>query len=149
MLAGFAMVVQLGCHTFQPSYGVTPPVGQKVRVTLTDAGRALMSEQLGEAIEWVEGTLATADSTGLTMDVTLTRSLRGAYATWFSDRVVLPTRGVSQVQVRTFSKSRSWMLAGGIAVGLVVLSRVISLAVGGDGEPGDGGGCTPPACPEA
>ncbi len=149
MLAGFAMLVQLGCYSFQPAFGVNPPVGQKVRVSLTDAGRALMSDQLGEAIEWVEGTLAAADTAGMTVDVTLTRSLRGSYATWMSDRVVIPARGVSQTQIRTFSKSRSWMLAGGLAVGLVVLGRLISLQVGGDGEPGDGGGCTPPACPEA
>ncbi len=146
--ASLGLLVQMGCHQYLPTGGVTPSVGQQVRVSLTDAGRAQLSDQLGESIDWVQGTLAAVDSASLTVDVATTRNLRGGYATWFGDRVQLPTRGVNQVTVREFSRGRSWLLAGGIAAGLVVIGKLLSLEVFGDGRPGDGGSCLPPLCPE-
>lgn len=147
--AGIALLTQLACYSYIPTGGVAPAAGKEVRVTLTDAGRAQLGDQLGESIDWVQGTLVAVDSAGLTLDVTATRNLRGAYATWFGDRVQLPARGVSQVQSREFSRGRSWLLAGGLALGLVVIGKMLSLEVFGDGRPGDGGGCVPPLCPDA
>ncbi len=147
--ASLGLLVQMGCYQYQPTGGVSPAVGQQVRVSLTDAGRAQLSDQLGESIDWVQGTLAAVDTASLTVDVATTRNLRGGYATWFGDRVQLPTRGVNQVTVREFSRGRSWLLAGGIVAGLVVVSKVLSLAVFGDGRPGEDPSCIPPLCPEA
>ncbi len=149
LAASVGLATQIGCYTYRPTMGVTPATGTTVRVALTDAGRALLTDQLGESIDWVQGTLAGADSTTYTVDVTLTRGLRGSYATWFGDRVQIPTRGVAQVTSREFSRQRSTALAIGITAGLVVLARAISLQVFGDGKPGDGGPCVPPACPDA
>lgn len=149
LAASIGLITQLGCYSYRPLYGQAPTAGKEVRVSLSDAGRAQLSEQLGESIDWVQGTLASADSTQLTVDVKLTRSLRGSYATWFGDRVQIPTRGVAQVTNREFSKSRSYFLAAGLTAGLVVLGRMISLQVFGDGKDPGGGGCVPPACPEA
>lgn len=149
LAASIGLITQLGCYSYRPVHGQTPTAGGEVRVSLSDAGRVQLADQLGESMDWVQGTLASADSTQLTVDVKLTRSLRGSYATWFGDRVQIPARGVAQVTSREFSKSRSYMLAAGLTAGLVVLSRLISLQVFGDGNEDGDNSCVPPACPEA
>lgn len=149
LAASIGLITQLGCYSYRPTYGQAPTAGGQVRVSLSDAGRAQLSDQLGESIDWVQGTIASVDSTQLTVDVTLTRSLRGSYATWFGDRVQIPSRGVSQVTSREFSKSRSWFLAAGLTAGLVVLGKMISLQVFGDGKNPEEPPCGPPLCPDA
>jgi hypothetical protein len=146
--AFFALGLQLGCHSYLPTGGVSPTAGTQVRVALTDAGRAAMADQLGESVDWVQGTLFAVDSASLTVDVTSTRSLRGSYASWMGDRVVIPVRGVSHVLNREFSRSRTVMLSGAIVVGLVAVAKIFNLAVFGDGRPGSGGPCLPPDCSE-
>jgi hypothetical protein len=143
LAASIGLIAQFGCYSYTPQYGRAPAPGGQVRVSLSDAGRAMLSDQLGESIDWVQGDLAAADSTQMTVDVKLTRSLRGSYATWFGDRVQIPTRGVAQVSNREFSRGRSWFLAAGLTGGLVVLSRVLNLRVFGDGKDIPGDGCEP------
>lgn len=138
LAASIGLIAQMGCYSYRPTYGQAPTAGGQVRVSLSDAGRAMLSDQLGESIDWVQGDLAAADSTQLTVDVKVTRSLRGSYATWFGDRVQIPTRGVAQVSNREFSKGRSWLLAASLTAGLVMISKVLNLNVFGDGRnPGD------------
>ncbi len=149
LVAGFGLALQLGCHAYRPSYGTAPVAGTTVRVALTDAGRALVTEQLGESIDWVQGTLVSADSSTISVEATLTRSLRGGYATWIGERVQIPARGVSQVAVREFSRGRTAAFAAALTVGAVALGRLISLQVFGDGKPDGPGGCVPPNCPDA
>lgn len=108
-----------------------------------------MTDQLGESIDWIQGNLVMADSTTVKVEVALTRSLRGAYATWFGEQVTIPARGVSQVSRREFSRGRTTALAVALTVGMVALGRLISLQVFGDGRPDEPGGCVPPACPDA
>ncbi len=149
LAASIGLITQLGCYSYRPLYGQAPTAGGQVRISLSDAGRVMLSDQLGESIDWVQGELAAADSSQLTVDVKLTRSLRGAYATWFGDRVQIPARGISQVTNREFSRGRSWFLAAGLTAGLVVVSKLLNLQVFGDGKDPGGGSCVPPACPEA
>jgi len=143
LAASIGLIAQIGCYSYTPQYGRAPTPGGQVRISLSDAGRSMLSDQLGESIDWVQGDLAQADSTQLTVDVKLTRSLRGSYATWFGDRVQIPTRGVAQVSNREFSRGRSWFLAAALTGTLVVLSKVISLQVFGDGKDPGGGNCDP------
>ena len=110
--------LQWGCYTYRPVQSAPVPPQQRGAVVLNDQGRLLLSDRLGSLIERVEGTFISHDSTGVVLEVTGTKDVRGGSSLWSGERVEIPSSAILGYQLRELSRSRSLVL-GGSVIGLI------------------------------
>lgn len=134
--------LQWGCYSYLPVQSAPPPVQQKLAVTLSDRGRTLLGERLGSGVDQVEGVLVSSDATGIVMDVSGIKDVRGGSSVWSGERVSIPADAILGYRPRKLSKMKSLLLAGAVVATLVALTFGLSLDL--FGEDGDGDGTVPP-----
>jgi len=120
-LGACSLALQWGCYSYLPVQSAPPTTQQRGAVVLNDQGRALLSDRLGTAIDRVEGTFVSHDSTGVVLEVTGTKDLRGGSSLWSGERVEIPSVAILGFQERQLSKPRSFLLAGSV-VGLIAVA---------------------------
>lgn len=131
----------LGCFQYSPldtSTGVQ--AGEHVAVEITDRGRAELSDRLGSGVLRLEGTLTRTDSVELVMNVWRVAQVSGPPSRWSGESIRLRREYASRVQARTLNRTRTFVVAGAVAVGLVVFTRQFELfgfSVGGSNPPGE------------
>lgn len=137
--------VSVGCYTSTPVVSSSLPVGRTVQLRVTDAGRAALSEAMGPSVDVVEGRLVSHDSVQWTLAVTAVKLLRGGEQVWSGERVRIPARDVALASEKTFSRTRTAIVAGA-AVGVIVMvakSGLTGLLQGEEGKlPSDSGAST-------
>ena len=137
-----------GCYTYLPVQSTPPAPRERVGVVLTDLGRVQLGDRLGPAVEQVNGVLVTHDSTGVVLEVLGIRDLRGGSALWSGERVELPASAILGYRPRVLSKSRSVLLAGGLAATLAALTLGLSFDLFGiESDPSDVANPTDPSAP--
>jgi hypothetical protein len=141
-LCAVAVATQMACHTYLPAQEPVPVSGKEVAVVLNDRGRALVGERLGESVMQIEGRLVSSTDSIVTLNVTRTVMLQGSSAIWTGESVSIPREGVRSFRLREFSRGRTAMLSVALVAGIAVLGALITLVGGGNGRPGEGGGCT-------
>jgi hypothetical protein len=130
-----------GCYQYAPldtSTGVQP--GEHVAVDITDRGRAELSDRLGSGVLRLEGTLTRSDSMDLVMNVWRVAQVGGPTARWSGESVRLKREYASRVQTRTLNRGKTYLMAGGVAVGIYLFTTQFDLLGfasdnGGDDEP--------------
>lgn len=138
VLLGIAPVA-LGCYAYAPldtSAGVQ--AGEHVAVDITDRGRVELGERLGSGVRRVEGTLTRVDSVDLVMNVWRVAHFGSTTTSrWSGESVRFRREYASQVQTRTLNRGKTYLVAGGAVVGLVLFTRQFGLfgfSVGGESE---------------
>jgi len=133
-----------GCYQYVPTSGSALSNGATVSVGVTDAGRAALSEHVGPGIRRIEGRVVSSTDSSLVLSVTAVDYIdRPVPAPWGGEQLVLSRNIVSEIREKRLSRTRSWLLAGVIAVAAVAVSQLAIDGFGGDvpsdkpgGEPG-------------
>ena len=142
-LAAWSLALPLmGCYAYVPvAKSATPALGEST-VVLNAAGTAAVQQRLGENVREVDGPIlrVTADSIELTV-TQFTTSTRERFP---QNGVALTVAraNVEQVQTKTLSKKRTWVLVGSIAAVLAVAFGASSIA-SASSSGGGGGGIQP------
>lgn len=132
----------VGCYAYLPAAtvpgGDAALAGRTVRVTLTADGTRRVEPTLGAGVQEVEGVVerATADSLSMTVRQ-VTTATRERFASTGAT-VTLPRAVVSGTGVQELSRSRTAILAAGVAAVLGSIAALVSASSGGSGT-GDTG----------
>lgn len=117
-----------GCYGYYPP--TTPaPVGRDVELTLTDSGSFALARQVGPSAEAIAGRFTADSDNAIVLSVYGVRQRDGNGVDWKGERVAVPRSLVVKVEERRFSRARTVLFAGAIAVSLVAIRQ----ALGGDG----------------
>ncbi len=123
------LALQIGCYSYLPVQTNVPTTGTRIAVVLNDRGRAQISEQLGSAMDKVDGLLVAAGESSVTLEVYRTTDLRGNEATWTGERVQLPKDGITGYQERQLSKRRTTLLVAGVVIGITAVMTMANLNI--------------------
>jgi hypothetical protein len=140
-VVGGLMLFDVGCYNYQPSMGVTPQVGQRISIELSDQGRASLAEQLGPGVLQVEGMLQDVQGDQYVVSVNKVRSINNGSANWGGERVKIPKSDVASTGVRSLSKGRTILTVGLaiLAIGAFIVTRAVNSSGFQPGPGGDGG----------
>lgn len=127
VVGGLAIMLQWGCYSYLPVQSSPPPVQERAAVVLSDRGRTLMGDQLGQLVEHVDGVIQSADSAGVVLSVVGTRDVRGGSSLWSGERVEIPAEAILGYRPRRLSKPKSYLLAGTLVATIAVLTFGLSL----------------------
>lgn len=133
-----------GCYSNVPVWTGTPAAGRQVTVTLTDAGRTTLADELGPGARRLTGLLVSLEDSVYVVDVSAVEYVSGSDPTrWNGERIRVGRQYVGGVSERRLSRSRSWLMAG-LAVATVALVSTIAITGYGSDEgstrPKDDGG---------
>ena len=133
--------VLAACYEYQPVVA-SPPIGQPVRLTLTDAGTANLAAELGPAVEAVAGKLMGDSANAYLVALSESRKRNGIEMDWRGEQVSISKSLVANFQQRQFSPTRTAVLSAGVVSALVILQRAFWGPTGafGSGPPGGGTG---------
>jgi hypothetical protein len=135
-LCGAVLVAQ-GCYSYVPLETETPPLGETVALQITDRGRVGLADRFGAGLVRVEGKVTKVDTADVVLNVFRVSQVGGTGSRWSGESVRLDRGFVGSVQKRELSRPRSWLLAGGITVGVVAFiasNRLLGLF---SGDPAD------------
>jgi hypothetical protein len=114
-----------GCYGYYPA--TTPaPVGRDVELTLTDSGSFALARQIGPSAEAIAGRMTADSANAIVLSVRGVRQRDGNDVDWKGERVAVPRPLVVKLEERRFSRARTALFAGTIAVGLVVMRQAFS-----------------------
>jgi hypothetical protein len=127
-ILGLVMLANVGCYAYEPIVGSQPAAGERVALELTDQGRTQVAEQVGPGVLRIEGMLQQVTGEQYVLSVSRVTSIGKGTANWGGERVRIPVNGVARSELRTLSKSRTALVVGAAAVGVValILSRTIN-----------------------
>jgi hypothetical protein len=123
-----AAVSACGCFAYRTAEPTALRAGEEVRVMLTPAGAAELTEQVGPRVETLDGRVIGPRDSALAVAVTQLTRGRGSDEFWTGDSVIVPVRGVSSLSVRQLDRKRTWLAVGGTAVAVIVMRSVIKEA---------------------
>ena len=130
-------LMTVGCYSYVPLQ-TAPGPGEEARVRLTDLGSATLAPRIGNGIIAIRGRLLAADSASLTLSVVGVTNRQELEDPWTGEKVVVPRIYVLGFERRTFSTTRSALLAGGVVFGGAAL--IAGIKIGGDLLGRNGGG---------
>ena len=131
-----------GCYQYEPVLTTSSPIGQPVRLTLTDAGSVNLAAELGPSVEAVGGKLLDDSGNAYLLALSESRKRNGLEIDWRGEQVSIPKSLTAGIQQRQFSRTRTGFLSAGVVAALVVLERAFwgPGGVFGGGPPGGGTG---------
>ena len=106
------------CYSYVPVTG-TPVPGSEVALVVTDRGRVALNERVGPEIDELRGTLVGKTDSSYTLAMKQAVALRRSSTTWTGESLSVSSAFVGSVREKRFSRSRSWLVAGGAAAALV------------------------------
>jgi hypothetical protein len=122
-------VVLVGCYS-QVSIGTTVPEREAhIVAQLTDLGSERMAQQIGPAATEIEGIIA--EATDSTWQVRLVRvDQRGGFSVpWNRELVTFPRSALTTVSQKRLDKTRSWIVAGGVTIGVLLIQKALGLFI--------------------
>jgi len=133
-----------GCYSYavRPVSEISP--NASVTADINDAGRVALGERVGPEVMQLEGKVVQRSDTSVRLLVSHVTYLNGTTEEWQGQEVGLRVQDVKTVTQRTFSRSRTALLIGAMAVGLV--AAILSLNFLGitSGDPNNDKGTQPP-----
>ena len=131
-----------GCYVYRPVTGTVPPPGERVRLTLTDAGTADLAAQLGPSTVELSGQLVYDSADAYLISVLGTRARSGIEAGWRGEQVTVPRSLVAHVEQRHFSRTRTVLMSVGAIVAVIAAREAFwgPGGVFGGAPPGSGPG---------
>lgn len=110
------------CYNLQPTSVAVPEPGTHIALSINDVGRAALGGSMGPELRRVEGSFQSKDGDDYLVNVKGVELLQGGYQAWAGESVRIKSSYVSAVYEKTFSKSKTALALGGIAVATVLLS---------------------------
>ena len=129
-----------GCYGYYPETTATP-VGRDVQVTLTDSGSVVLAPRIGPQVQSLLGRLDADSSRNLLVALSSVKRRDGDETTWKGERVAVPRALVATVEERRFSRARTTLFSGALAVALVAIREGFAGrggSTGGSGLPTTG-----------
>jgi hypothetical protein len=121
ILAG-AGVSTTGCYTLEPTSVAVPAQGTRLAFAINDVGRVALGGVMGPELRRVEGNLQSKDGDDYVVTVAGVELLQGGFQAWAGETVRINSSYVSAVYEKKFSKGKTVLALGTVAVGIAVLS---------------------------
>jgi hypothetical protein len=130
---------QTGCYTYGAAYLGQSVPGTRLALALTDRGRASLSDQIGEGVLQVEGTLLQDSDAAYVVSVASVRSIDGNTRRWGGERIRINHDHVANIRRRDLSRGRTTAAIAAVTVGLTafILTRNINVFGIGRAPPRD------------
>jgi hypothetical protein len=125
-----------GCYRHVPI--ATPAASTRIIAQVTDTGSVVMANAIGAAATEIEGVLAGVADEAWRIQLVRVDHRGGMSSMWRREEVAFPRIALTNVREKRLDKKRSWLMAGALTAGVVLLSKAFGgLAFGGstDGEP--------------
>ena len=138
-----ASVCATGCYTYAPAQFTTIPIGEGVRVYLSQAGVERLRQIGGEAFPEladrpvISGRLVRRDATEFSLQVPVGRRQEGFHMAELDQQVTLPVADLVQVEHRRVSTARTGLTVVGSSV---LLATIVVTIMTGARNPADNGG---------
>jgi hypothetical protein len=110
------------CYNLQPTSVAVPEPGTRIAFAINDVGRVALGGSMGPELRQVEGSFQAKDGDDYLVNVTGVELLQGGHQTWAGESVRIKSSYVSAVYEKTFSKAKTAMALGGIAIAATLLS---------------------------
>jgi len=138
----FLIPLLAACYEYEPVRTTSSPIGQPVRLTLTDAGSVNLAAEIGPSVEAVGGKLLDDSGNAYLVALSESRKRNGIEMDWRGEQVSISKSLVADIRQRQFSRTRTGFLSAGLVTALVLLERSFwgSGGVFGSGPPGGGTG---------
>jgi len=120
-VAGIGLLTT-SCYNLQPASVAVPEPGTRIAFAINDVGRVALGGSMGPELRRVEGNFQSKDGDDYLVNVKGVELLQGGYQAWAGESVRIKSSYVSAVYEKTFSKSRTAVAVGGVAVAAVLLS---------------------------
>jgi hypothetical protein len=132
-----------GCYEYVPIATASAPVGQFVELQVTDRGRVGLGDRFGSGVQVITGRLVSEQANDLVIAVSSIKNIDGETTRWSNDTTRVSRDFITTVKGRRLSTTRTALLAlaGGVAVYLMVSSKLLGAFADSEDE-GDTG---PPA----
>ncbi len=133
-----------GCYTYSPTSFDLLSEGAEIRARLSAVAVDRLDDVLPTDSRVVQGKVVERDGGSLFVDVTVVSSLRGMRLTSLHQRIQLNRDGVLDLELRTFSRGRTWAASGimGAAIGFFIYKQLLQDSGGpgstGGGDPNEG-----------
>jgi hypothetical protein len=135
------VLLAAGCYKQRPLETMPPVPATRIIADLTDGGTAAMANAIGAGVLGIEGVVAAADDSTWTMQMVRTSLRDGRTIEWNREVVRFPAFTLTDPRIVVFDKKRSWLAAGGITIGALIVARSFNLI----GSPEEDDSQTPPA----
>jgi len=119
-VAGIGLLT-VGCYNLQPSSVAVPEPGTRLAFAINDVGRVALGGSMGPELRRVEGSFQAKDGDDYVVNVSGVELLQGGFQTWAGESVRINSSYVSAVYEKKFSKSKTALAVGGVAVGALLL----------------------------
>jgi hypothetical protein len=131
-----------GCYSRQALHTAAPEPWTRIVATVTDTGAVLVGHAVGAGAVEVEALVSSATADEWLLHLLRVEHRDGRQVTWNRELVTFPRAALASPEVVQLDRTRSWIAAGGIVVGSILLGRAFGLMFGGDEAPR--GPTTPP-----
>jgi hypothetical protein len=114
-----------GCYAYNaPSPAQSERLtGRQVQATLTDSGSVVLAAKVGPAVEQLRGSVVAEDLTSLSVAMDESVHRDGTGAPWRQEVVQVPRPLIREVDIRSFSPSRTLFAAFLTSAALFALER--------------------------
>ena len=121
MVAGIG-VSMTGCYTLEPASAAVPAPGTRLALAINDVGRVALGGSMGPELRRVEGNLKSKEGDDYVVNVAGVELLQGGFQAWAGETVHINSSYVSAVYEKKFSKGKTALALGTVAVGIAMLS---------------------------
>jgi len=135
MLLAAGSVLLQGCYDTLPLQQEVPPVATRVQVALNDQGRAALSEQLGTAVDRIEGDFVAMSNDAYVIHAHRVMQLNGNSTIWNGERVSVSKQYTTGFQIRRLNAKKTSLAAVGVVGGITAFFLGKSLITGGGSDP--------------
>lgn len=123
-----------GCYRYVPVTAAVPSPGAEVALGISDRGRVALAGQVGPGARRLHGRLVHAPDSTYVVGLSSVEYLGAATPAKWSGEVISVSRDyVTDIRERRFSRGRSWLAAGILAV---LAAAATTLAITGFGSEG-------------
>jgi hypothetical protein len=114
-VAGFGLLTT-SCYNLQPASVAVPEPGTRIAFAINDVGRVALGGSMGPELRRVEGNFQSKEGDDYLVNVSGVELLQGGFQTWAGESVRINTSYVSAVYEKKFSKTKTMLAVGAVAV---------------------------------
>ena len=129
------LVLVSGCYGYYP-ITESSPAGHDVQVTLTDSGAVALARQIGPFADALNGRLVSVSGNDYVLAMASVHQRDGNETSWRGERVAVPRPLVARLEERRFSRGRTTLFSGAVAIALVAVRQAFQGT--GSSSPGSG-----------
>lgn len=115
------------CYVEKPLQTLPPPPATRILAALTDSGTVAMANAIGAGALAVEGVVTSANENVWVLQMLRVDHRDGRSIDWNREPVSFAPHLLTNPTVKVMDRSRSWLAAGGIAIGAFVIAQAFDL----------------------